>query len=94
MTGLLYTKYGYLKVIIETFESLDGLYAFFVPNLIKPPSKPSCACSGIQLNRPGWHIEIYRRVDDSFHMWFYPHPNRSPKWAMSYDKFENPSQES
>ena len=81
--------------MIETFESLNELYAFFAPNLIKPPSKPSCKCSGIRLNRTGWHIEIYGRPsDNAMIVWFYSHPNRGPKWVMSYDKFTNPSQES
>lgn len=94
MTGLLYTDYEYLKMI-KPSKSLDELYAFFVPNIIKPPQKPHCICSGIQLDRAGWHIEIYSRpIDDALIMWFYPHPNRGPKWAMSYDKFENPSQDS
>ena len=81
--------------MINQPASIDELYAFFVPNLIKYPYKPNCICSGIQLDRPGWHIEIYRRsIDNSLHMWFYPHPNRGPKWAIPYDKFTNPSQES
>ena len=78
--------------MIKTFESLDELYAFFVPNLAKPPYESNCACSGIQLDRPGWHIEIYGRpIDDAMIMWFYSHPNRDPKWVMSNDKFTNPS---
>ena len=72
-------------------KSLDELYAFFVPNLIKPPSKHGYICSGIQLDRPGWHIEIYgRSIDDAIIMWFYSHPNRDPKWVMPNDKFTNP----
>lgn len=78
--------------MIKIFESLDELYAFFMPNITKPPQKPLCMCSGIQLDRAGWHIEIYSRpVDNSLIMWFYSHPNRGPKWVMSYDKFTDPS---
>lgn len=36
MTGLLYAKYGYLKVVLPP-ELPEELYAFFVPNLVKPP---------------------------------------------------------
>ena len=76
----------------KTFEEL---YAFFVPNLIKLPMKSNCICSAIQLDRPGWHIEIYGKpADDAMIMWFYSHPNRGPKWVMRNDKFTNPSQES
>ena len=72
--------------------NIDELYAFFVPNLIKPPMKPNCICSGIQLDRAGWHIEIYGRpTDDAMIIWFYPHPIRGPKWIMSNGKFTNPS---
>lgn len=79
----------------KTFKSFNELYAFFVPNLVKPPYNLNCVCSGIQLDRPGWHIEIYHRfIDDSLYMWFYSHPNKGPKWAMLYDKFKDPSQES
>ena len=81
--------------MINQPASIDELYAFFVPNLIKHPYKPNCICSGIQLDRAGWHIDIYRMPrGDIISMWFYPHPNRGPKWAMSYDKFTNSSQES
>jgi hypothetical protein len=73
----------------------EEFYAFFVPNLIKPPVKSNFACSGIQLDRAGWHVEIYRMPrGDSLSVWFYTHPNRGPKWAKSYVKFTNPSQDS
>jgi hypothetical protein len=69
-------------------ESPEELYAFFVPNLIKPPMMPDSICSGIQLDRSGWHIEIYRRSFDlSLHMWFYSHPRREPKWVISHGMF-------
>lgn len=75
-------------------ESPEELYAFFVPNLIKPPAKHGYVSSGIQLDRSGWHIEIYRRhIDDSLFMWSY-HSNGQSKWVMSYDKFTDPSKES
>ena len=78
--------------MIKKPTSINELYAFFVPNLIKPPGKPNCICSGIQLDRAGWHIEICGRpIDDTMFMWFYSHPNRDPKWIMRYDKFKNPS---
>lgn len=81
--------------MIKKFESVNELYAFFVPNLIKPPYTPKCICSGIQLDRPGWHVEIYRRsADASMSMWFYSHPNRGPEWLVWYAKFKNPPQES
>lgn len=81
--------------MIKTFESFNELYAFFVPNLIKPPVKSSSICSGIQLDRAGWHIDAYRRPkDDALHMWFYSHPNRGPKWLVWYAKFTDPSQKS
>lgn len=69
-------------------ESVKELYAFFMPNLIKPPGKPSYIFAGIHFDRPGWHIDIYGRpVDDAMIIWFYSHPNRDPNWTMSYDKF-------
>lgn len=81
--------------MFKDFESLDELYAFFVPNLVKPPMEPNSVCSGTQLDRSGWHIEIYRRpVDGALIMWFYSHPNRGPKWVISHDMFANLSQES
>ena len=76
-------------------ESPEELYAFFVPNLIKPPAKHGYISSGIQLDRSGWHIEVYHVFkDNALHMWFYTHPNRNPKWASLYDKFTEPSKES
>ena len=76
-------------------KTLKELYEFFAPNLIKPPRKHGYICSGIQLDRPGWHTEIYGRpIDDTMFMWFYSHPNRDPKWVMRYDKCENSSQDS
>lgn len=71
-------------------KTLEELYAFFVPNLVKPPMEPSSICSNIQLDRSGWHIEIYRRsFDNSLHLWFYSHPNRGPKWVISHGMFAN-----
>ena len=73
-------------------KTLEELYAFFVPNLIKPFMKPSYIFAGIHFDRTGWHIDVYGRpIDDAMIMWFYPHPARGPKWIMSNDKFTNPS---
>ena len=78
--------------MIKKPTSINELYAFFVPNLIKPPGKPNYICSGIHLDRAGWHIEIYgRSIDDAMIMWFYSHPNRNSKWVMPNDKFTNSS---
>ena len=94
MTGVLYTDYEYLKMNKQPIN-IDELYAFFVPNLVKPPSKSNYVCSGIHLSRVGWHVEAYRMPrGDTLSVWFFTHPNRGPKWAKSYDKFTNPSQES
>lgn len=76
-------------------ESVKELYAFFMPNLIKPPGKPSYIFAGIHFDRPGWHVDIYRkRKSNAMAIWLYPHPARAPKWVVCYDKFTNPSQES
>lgn len=81
--------------MIKQPANTDELYAFFVPNLIKPPMKPNSICSGIQLDRPGWHVEVYHIFKTrALHMWFYTHPSRGPKWASLYDKFTDPSKES
>lgn len=81
--------------MIKQPANIDELYAFFMPNLIKPPSRHGCISSGDQLDRPGWHIEIYGiSSNDAMYLWFYSHPYREPKWVMRYDIFTNPSQES
>lgn len=78
--------------MIKQPANTDELYAFFVPNLIKPPAKHGYISSGIQLDRSGWHIEVYHMPrDNTLSVWFFTHPNRGPKWAKSYDKFTNPS---
>lgn len=71
-------------------QTLKELYSFFMLNIIKPPVKPISVCSGIQLDRTGWHVDIYRMPrGDTLSIWFFTHPNRGPKWAKSYDKFTN-----
>lgn len=78
--------------MIKQPANTDELYAFFVPNLIKPPGKSNYVCSGIHLDRTGWHIDIYHRhKNDTMDIWFYPHPMKGPKWVVCYDKFTNPS---
>lgn len=81
--------------MIKQPANINELYAFFVPNLAKPPMKPNCISSGIQLDRAGWHIDVYQiPKGNDLSMWFYTHPNRGPKWAIDYAKFKDPSQES
>ena len=76
-------------------KTLEELYKFFIPNLAKPPIKPSCISSGMQLDRVGWHIDAYHiPKNDALSVWFYTHPNRGPKWAIIYAKFTDPFQES
>ena len=82
--------------MIKNFESIDELYAFFVPNLIKPEKESKCTfLTGIQLNRTGWHIHILPgETTEGILVRFSQFPYMRFKWGSYVNKFTEPSQDS
>lgn len=93
--GKLLGNWKYLKMI-KNFESIDELYAFFVPNLIKPEKESKCTfLTGIQLNRTGWHIHILPgETTEGILVRFSQFPYMRFKWGSYVNKFTEPSQDS
>ena len=79
----------------KTFESFNELYAFFVPNLIKPKTKNKYIyLIGTQLDRSGWHLHIVQNTPEAIQLKFAPYPYGHAKWVFHAQKYTNTSQNS
>lgn len=77
----------------KTFESLDELYAFFVPSIIKPKvTRKVTFLSGTQLDRSDCHLIIIpHSVREGMQIWFSPYPSMYAKWTSYVNKYTDSS---
>ena len=76
--------------MIKQPASIDELYAFFVPNLAKPPVKSHVAyVGGKQYIREDWVISTVLDRYNRYGLWFHFKESDPARWHEVYEKYKS-----